>query len=199
MLTNNKTKLRLFSGLLFAAVLMQPIGFSIQKVSWFDLFKRTASVDDVRGWTKIQSKEGNCQAHFPKEPEHLSQKMKMQHDNIELQYDVFVADHDRKAVFMMLVARYPSEVSEDNGKKNLEHFLNTILNQNPNNRLIFADLVTVQEKHQGLDFFIRTNRVYFKGRAVQANNCLYLLAMECEVNNYNEKHFNYFIEKFQIK
>ena len=49
-----------------------------------------------------------------------------------------------------------------------------------------------------MDFFIQSDQIYFKGRAVQANNTLYLLAMECEVVNYSEDHCQYFIESFQL-
>ncbi len=185
----NKTKfstkaLATFLGLLFA---VQPIAekFNIKQK------------DEFKDWKNAHSIEGKCSAAFPKTPEHIVQKMPMKGQDKELQYYIYVSDLDKKEVFMVLVAQYPGEITEENALPNLEHFLNTLISQNANNRLIFADLVKVHG-FPGMDFFIRTDQVYFKGRAIQANNSLYLLAMECEVCNYQEEHFKYFIESFKF-
>ena len=79
----------------------------------------------------------------------------------------------------------------------LESFLNGLVTQHPDNTLIFADLTEVNG-HKALDFFIESKGVYFKGRAIMAENNLYLLAMECEVTNYKEGNFNYFINSFEL-
>ncbi len=92
---------------------------------------------------------------------------------------------------------YPGEVRDEHAIGSLEHFLNSILVQNPNNQLVFANLVQVQG-FQGMDFFIRTNDVYFKGRVLLAKNYLYLLAMECEKHNYQDEHYQFFIESFEL-
>ncbi len=181
-------------GLILAA---QPIS---AKILDSDLFAQTKVQETDRtfeNWKKVHSVEGKCSAAFPRTPEQLQQKMPMKGQDKELQYYVYVADHQRKEVFMVLIAQYPGEVSQENAVKNLEHFLNTLIAQNHKNRLMFADLVEVQG-YPGMDFFIRTDMVYFKGRAIQANNSLYLLAMECEIPNYQEDHFNYFINSFEL-
>jgi len=156
------------------------------------------SSNQFKDWKKTTSKEGHCSASFPKAPEHIKQRIPMKGEDKELQYYVYVADYNRKAVFMLLIAEYPGVVSEDNAVKNLEHFLNTLMAQNQNNKLLFADLVKVNE-FPAMDFFIQSDQIYFKGRAIQANNTLYLLAMECEVVNYSEEHCQYFINSFQLE
>lgn len=148
-------------------------------------------------WKKMYSSSGKCSILFPEDPEHLQQTMVLPDDEAELKYDVYVAGFDQKAVYMVLIAEYPMAVNETYAELSLESFLNGILTQNPHNKLIFADLITVQG-HKALDFFIRTKDVYFKGRAIMANNQLYLLAMECEVQNYQEGEFNYFIDSFKF-
>lgn len=183
-----------FLGLVLVA---KPISAKIIDSSNFLSEKLKVSETDYSTWSRVHSPHGKCSATFPKTPEHLQQKMPMKGEGKDLQYYVYVADHNRKEVFMVLIAQYPGEVKEDHAVKNLEHFLNTLIAQNPKNRLLYADLVSVQG-HQGMDFFIRTDQVYFKGRAIQANNSLYLLAMECEIPNYQEEHFNYFIESFEL-
>ena len=163
----------------------------------YEISSNTPS-DGFESWKNVYSEESNCSAAFPRKPDHMQQDMKMRGSEEKLRYDVYVADHERKEVFMVLIAKYPGEVRKEDAKKNLEHFLNTLISQNSKNRLLFADLIEV-EGNPGMDFFIRTDKVYFKGRAIQANNSLYLLAMECEVKNYQEHHFNYFIQSFSLK
>ncbi len=165
--------------------------------SFFDVKQPDNTQAQFKDWKKTTSKEGKCSASFPKSPEHIKQRIPSADAGKELQYYVYVADHDRKAVFMLLIAEYPGVVSEENAVKNLEHFLNTLLAQNANNKLLFADLVEVGG-FPGMDFFIKSDQIYFKGRAIQANNTLYLLAMECEEVNYSEEHCQYFIESFQL-
>lgn len=188
----SKKTLATFMGLLFVS---QPISVKITDILPIDTKKINAA--DFKSWKRIHSVEGKCSCTFPKVPEHIQQKMPMKGGQNDLQYYVYVADHERKEVFMVLVAKYPGVVDNESAVKNLEHFLNTLLAQNPSNRLLFADLISVQG-FTGMDFFIRTEQVYFKGRAIQANNSLYLLAMECEIPNYTEEHYNFFIESFEL-
>lgn len=162
------------------------------------IYAKQGDSAQFKDWKKTASKEGRCSASFPKAPEHIKQRIPSKGDEQELQYYVYVADYDRKAVFMLLIAEYPGIVTEENAVKNLEHFLNTLIAQNANNKLLFADLIKV-DGYPGMDFFIQSDQIYFKGRAIQANNTLYLLAMECEVPNYSEEHCQYFIESFELE
>ncbi len=157
----------------------------------------TVNESNFKQWKKLQSTAGRCKIAMPDQPEHLQQKMSLPEENTELRYDVYVSGINDKAVYMMLIAEYPPLIDPSYAELSLESFLNGILTQNPNNRLIFADLVTVQG-HKGLDFFIKTKDVYFKGRAIMANNQLYLLAMECEMQHYHEASFNFFINSFEF-
>lgn len=148
-------------------------------------------------WASTYCKEGNCKISFPDAPEHMQQLMPVPEENTHLQYDVFVSGMEGKAVFMMLVAEYPMKGVDSYSEVNLENFLNGLLSQNPNNKLIFADIVEV-DGHKALDFFIRTKGVFFKGRAILANNHLYLIAMECEMKHYSEDHYNFFVNSFEF-
>lgn len=149
-------------------------------------------------WPATYSKHGRCKVSFPHKPEHMQQMMPVPEQNRHLQYNVYVAGNQEDAVYMMLIAEYPMQVnSPDHAQMNLENFLNGVMSQNPNNKLIFADIVDFQGE-KALDFFIRTKGVFFKGRAIIANNNLYLIAMECDMQNYNEDTYNYFVESFQF-
>lgn len=148
-------------------------------------------------WQEFHSVVGNCTMQFPKYPDHLSEKMRIPEEGFDLKYDAYISAIDQKTVFLLLIAQYPDFVDESYARMSLEGFLNGILTHNPNNQLIFADLSLV-EGHEALDFFIRTGSVYFKGRALMVKNSLYLMAMECEVQNYDETHYNKFVGSFQL-
>lgn len=182
-----------FQKIIFAALVCFP---ALGTLTAYEM-KANTGYHDFKNWKVVYSEEGSCKASFPRNPDHMQQDMKMRGTDGTLRYDVYVADHQKKEVFMVLIAKYPGEVRQEDAKKNLEHFLNTLISQNPNNRLLFADLIDVNG-NTAMDFFIRTDKVYFKGRAIQANNSLYLLAMECAISNYQEHHFNYFIESFSL-
>jgi hypothetical protein len=148
-------------------------------------------------WQEFHSVVGKCTMKFPKYPDHLSEKMRLPEEGFDLKYDAYISAMDQKTVFLLLIAQYPDFVDETYARMSLEGFLNGILTHNPNNQLIFADLSLVGG-HEALDFFIRTGSIYFKGRALMVKNSLYLMAMECEVQNYDEIHYNTFVESFQL-
>ena len=189
---------RAFAACMGLFLVAQPISAQVTGLRGLNNFEKTAQ-NEFQQWQRLQSQEKQCQISFPRKPEYLKNSMKMKEDNKELQYDVYVADFNRQEVFMLLIAEYPEQyaVSDEQAKANLEHFLNIMVHQNHKNRLLFADLVTVQG-HPALDFHICTDQVYFKGRAIYRNNRLYLIAMESEIVNYQETHFQYFVQSFQF-
>jgi hypothetical protein len=134
---------------------------------------------------------------FPNNPNHLSEKMRLAQEGYDLKYDAYISAADQQTIYLLLIAQYPDFVDQSYAKMSLESFLNGILTHNPNNQLIFADLSLV-DGHEALDFFIRTGGVYFKGRALMVKNSLYLMAMECEVQNYDESSYNTFVSSFKL-
>jgi len=156
-----------------------------------------SSADVKSNWQEFHSVTGKCKMNFPNYPEHISEKMHMPEEGFDLKYDAYISAVDKKTVFVLLIAQYPEFVDESYAQMSLEGFLNGILTHNPSNQLLFADLSLVHG-HEALDFFIRTGGVYFKGRALMVKNSLYLMAMECEVQNYDESSYNAFINSFQL-
>ncbi|MDX8431757.1 MAG: hypothetical protein SNF33_08170 [Candidatus Algichlamydia australiensis] len=149
-------------------------------------------------WRQFHSVNGGCSVAFPSAPEHIRQTMNVPEEQVDLNYDVYVAAEGNKAVYMVLIAEYPSFVDESYAELSLESFINGIVGQHPSNQLVSADMVNVQG-HKGVDFFVKTEDVFFMGRAVMAKNSLYLLAMECEANNYSEQSFKRFISSFKLQ
>ena len=158
---------------------------------------KNPQIENSDSWKKFHSVHGKCLVSLPESPEHVKQMMPFPEEGYNLRYDVYVSAHEQKAIYMLLIAQYPPFINESHAEMSLESFLNGLVTQNHDNNLIFADLIEVQG-HKALDFFIESKGVYFKGRAIMAENNLYLLAMECNVNNYLENHFNHFINSFEL-
>ncbi|HSX03154.1 MAG TPA: hypothetical protein VLG76_00310 [Rhabdochlamydiaceae bacterium] len=148
-------------------------------------------------WQDFHSVVGKCTLKFPVAPEHITEKMTMPKEGYDLQYDAYISTKDKKSVYMLLIAQYPEFVDQSFAQVSLEGFLNGILSNNPGNQLLHADL-SLFNGYEALDFFIRTGVVYFKGRAIMVKNNLYLMAMECEVQNYDEGGYNFFISSFKL-
>lgn len=148
-------------------------------------------------WKEFHSVAGKCTLVFPDVPEHVSEKMAMPDQGYELKYDAYISALNQETVFMLLVAQYPEFVDESYAQMSLEGFLNGILTHNPNNQLIFADLILVNGR-EVLDFHIRTGNVYFKGRAMMVKNSLYLMAMECNIPNYDDANYKSFVNSFKL-
>lgn len=157
----------------------------------------TAKAFSQSSWTEFHSVVGKCTMLFPVYPEHMSEVMSVPDEGYDLKYDAYISTEDKKTVFMLLIAQYPDFVDESYAQMSLEGFLNGILSHNPGNQLIFADLLLV-DGHEALDFFIRTGGVYFKGRAFMVRNSLYLMAMECEVQTYDEGSYALFVNSFKL-
>ena len=180
-----------FSAVALLFVTLNPLSATAQTTNQ----NKTVAVD--KDWKEFHSVAGRCKMKFPNQPEHVTEKLTMPEEGYDLKYDAYIASGDKKSVYMLLVAQYPDFVDETYAQMSLEHFLNGILSHNPGNQLIFADLLLVNG-HEALDFFIRTGSVYFKGRAMMVKNSLYLMAMECEMQTYDESRFNMFINSFQL-
>lgn len=149
-------------------------------------------------WKEFHSIAGKCSMKFPEYPEHVSEQFRLEEGGYSLSYDAYISSHDQKMVFMLLVAQYPDFMDETLAQMSLEQFLNGILNHNPGNQLLFADLRLI-EGREALEFLVRSGTVYFKGRALMIKNSLYLMAMECEMQHYDEGNFSLFADSFKLK
>jgi hypothetical protein len=146
-------------------------------------------------WSELHLAEAKCKVHFPQDPQHLYETLAIS-ELQQLRCDVYISSSQADCAFMLLIAQYPTSI-EQYAQMGLESFLNGILSHSSRNQLLFADLF-VFNGHAALDFFIQTGQVYFKGRAFMVENNLYLMAMECEVQNYSEEDYHRFINSFEL-
>lgn len=187
-----KTK---FKELVLYSVALLALPFASSEAHQESCKETMIKVSTQSDWKEFHSIAGSCTLKFPCAPEHISEKMTVAEEGYDLKYDAYISSIDKKSVYMLLIAQYPEFVDQSLAGASLEGFLNGILSNNPGNQLLFADMLLVDGK-PALDFFIRTGGIYFKGRAIMVKNQLFLMAMECEVQNYDENRYNFFVNSF---
>lgn len=163
----------------------------------FGKVKAAQSRVEMSQWKQYYSNSGKCTIALPNKPEHMRQVLSDPQTGEHMNYDVYLSAFDKKAVYMVLIANYPKPVDVSSSVQGLENFLNGLLSQNPHNKLLFADITSI-DGCKALDFIIESKGVLFQGRAILSANNMYLLAMECQRENYLDKHYKFFIESFKF-
>ena len=148
-------------------------------------------------WEEVCTKTGECQVAFPAKPQLIQQSLPLADGVSRLTYDVYLAPHEDKGVFLLLVATYPSPVANGNETAGLEGLLSGIVNHNPENKLVYAELVDLLG-HPAVTFLVNGGSSYFRGQAVMVGNKLYLLAMEGLQDEMDESVFEKFVQSFRL-
>ncbi len=180
-------------------VRMKKIGIWFLAVSLFafHVFFRTVGHADSDSWQKIFSQGGECHISFPTTPQMIQQSLPLADGINRLSYDVYLAPHEDKGVFLLLIATYPMPLSGGHEVAGLEGLLSGILNHNPENQLVYADLIELQG-HPAMDFLVEGGNSYFRGEAIMIGSKLYLIAMEGVKGKMDELAFNRFLKSFQL-
>lgn len=164
----------------------------------FHLLFRSAAHADSSSWTQVFAEGGKCSISFPTKPQQIQQSLPLADGINRLQYDVYLAPHEDKGVFLLLVATYPMPISGGNEIAGLEGLLKGILNHHPNNELVYAELIDLMGK-PAMDFLVEGTSSYFRGQAVMIENQLYLIAMEGILGKTDEKMYQKFLNTFKMK
>jgi len=163
------------------------------------LFRSVAHAETSSpSWKHINAKNGECRIAFPSVPQMIQQSLPLADGVNKLNYDVYLAPHEDKGVFLLLVATYPMPIA-GNGHEvaGLEGLLNGIVNHHPENKLVFADLIELVG-HPAMNFLVEGGNSYFRGQAVMVGNKLFLIAMEGRKGEMDEKTYARFLQSFKL-
>lgn len=150
-------------------------------------------------WAPFQALSGNCSLAFPQLPEHLVNKMPIPNSEDSIYYHIYLSSpHDGNGVYLLVVAKYPAPMEKEQELLCLEGFLSGIIQQNPDNELISAEMTDISG-HQAVDFFIKSSEKAFKGRTLVANDTLYLIAVENALANFQQDSFEKFVSSFALQ
>lgn len=163
----------------------------------FHLLFRTIAHADGASWQRTIAKSGECHISFPTTPQMIQQSLPLADGINRLSYDVYLAPHEDKGVFLLLIATYPMPLSGGHEIAGLEGLLSGILNHNPENQLVYADLTQLMG-HPAMNFLVEGGSSYFRGQALMIGNKLYLVAMEGVKGKLDEKTFEKFLKSFQL-
>lgn len=179
---------------------------TIKKISlWFltfsliaaHIFFRSQAHAEELSWKEIQVKAGDCRISFPENPQLIEQKLKLS-EGLFLNYDVYLAPIADHSVCLLLIAQYPKPLPAGTERIGLEGLLKGILNQHPDNQLLFSDMIQYQS-FPALNFLVQSGKNYFRGQAVMVHNKLYLIAIEGMKERFEEKVFQSFLKSFKIR
>jgi hypothetical protein len=161
------------------------------------LLRSSLHAEELSTWQQIKTKAGDCSISFPVLPKFMHQSMVVSKQGHKLDYDIYLAPLNDKALCLLLVATYPFQLKEGHELAGIEGLLNGIVGQSPDNKLIFANLIEI-EKHKAVDFLVQSPKSYFRGAALMIGNKLYLIAIEGLSNELNEEAFARFTQSFSL-
>lgn len=161
-------------------------------------FRSVAHAEPVgSSWQNVYAKSGDCLIAFPTPPQMVQQSLKLSESGQRLNYDVYLAPFEDKGVFLLLVATYPLPLSGGHEVAGLEGLLKGIVGHNPDNALVFANLIDFNG-HPAINFLVQSGTSYFRGQALMVGNKLFLIAMEGRKGTMQENIFTRFAKSFQL-
>lgn len=161
------------------------------------LFRSVAHAETKPTWQKVFAKSGECHISFPTDPQMIQQTLPLADGVNRLSYDVYLAPHEDKGVFLLLIATYPTALDQGHEVAGLEGLLSGIVNHNPENELVYADLIDYNGR-PAMNFLVEGGNSYFRGQALMVGNKLYLIAMEGRKGKMNEAVYTRFAKSFQL-
>ena len=161
-------------------------------------FRSVAHAETGSPWMKIFAKSGECHISFPTPPQMIQQTLPLADGVNRLSYDVYLAPHEDKGVFLLLIATYPAPLKGGHEMAGLEGLLSGIVNHNPENVLKYADLTELLG-HPAMNFLVEGGSSYFRGQALMVGNKLYLIAMEGLKGKMDEKAYMHFLKSFKLE
>ncbi len=149
-------------------------------------------------WREFQGSANSFKVLLPANPNHWHNQMRVKDAHDMLNYDVYVAGKDPEAMYMMLIADFPKELSQAQETLSIEGFMRGVLKDKEESRLLFIDSLKVQG-HAAMDFLMKGKLDhFFKGRVIAASKKLYLLTVECSLENFNETDYKTFVNSFVL-
>ncbi|MBN1915174.1 MAG: hypothetical protein JW769_04730 [Parachlamydiales bacterium] len=148
----------------------------------------------ANNWKDFHTKEGQCRIQFPSSPQHIQQN---KNGDQAVSYDVYIANDREKVIYFLLIASFPIVMNQEQKHKSLEGFFSGLLSNNPDNVLVDANLVDVQG-NEGIDFQINNKDRFFQGRVVSVDRCLYLIASECNKDDFSFEDFQKYLSSFSL-
>jgi hypothetical protein len=161
------------------------------------IFFRSQAHAEQNGWKEIYTRNGDCRIAFPALPQMIEQKLKLNQEGSQLAYDVYLAPYSEHSICVLLVAQYPKPIPSGSEMLGLEGLLKGIINQHPENRLVFADMVQMQG-FPALNFMVESGKNFFRGQAVMVGSKLYMIAMEGVKQRFEEPVFQRFLKSFHL-
>lgn len=139
--------------------------------------------------------ESHFQATFPHKPKHAVSKIPFRTPKETVHYDSYVAISDDQTLYLLTTATYP--VTPD-PKHSLQAFIQQLAGNSSNTRVVKEEETSFQN-YPALDFTLVNKDFWTYGRAVLANNRVFILINSNGSEALAQKNFHTFAESLVIK
>ncbi len=150
-------------------------------------------------WVNFSSKEGGFSVDFPKNPEHVHQKIDIPKTDLSIEYDTFVSEPSESVVYVVSVWNYPAEIDMSKPEVNLQDGFSGMLSALPGSQVLNMNMGDLQG-FKALEFLVKNDEIYFQGKLILVYNTLYqvfTVYKESEKQNMT-KNYRRFIDSFKI-
>lgn len=161
------------------------------------LMRTALHASEASTWRQVNTLTGDCSIAFPAMPKLMQQSIPVSEQGHKLNYDIYLAPLNDKSLCLLLVATYPYALRGGHELAGVEGLLNGILGQNPENKLIYANIID-KNGHPAVDFLVQSSSTFFRGQALMVGNKLYLMAIEGILGELNDDDFSHFAESFTL-
>ena len=134
---------------------------------------------------------------FPVIPQHANETVKDPETNVVRKYDMYVAQRNDGALFMITRIGFSHMKSDLDPEKIMKEMMDDMISTNPQNELRTMT-ATTYKGFKALDFAFGNNELTVDVKTFVDGNTLYILSWMVKNQNYNLNEYNFFINSFDL-
>ncbi|WP_213318331.1 hypothetical protein [Chlamydiifrater volucris] len=150
-------------------------------------------------WKKYDYKDSGFSVELPKEPEYSRQTIEIPQSDITIRYETFVTEPNENLIYVISVWNYPEKIDIGKPEQNLQEGFAGMLSALPESHVLFMQSATHQG-HQSLEFWIRNEDIFFRGKLICVDHTLYQVFMVYKSNDAKslDQEYQQFSSSFHI-
>jgi hypothetical protein len=168
--------------------------FAIQRAI-FESKKSTTTTSYITSWVTFQSANKDFKVRLPNHPTQEKEELPLG-DGLSARYLGYESKGPKGVSYSVSSITYPSEIVIANIEPTV--FLENIVETSSSNKLISSESIYIG-KHKAIDFLIKNNFSYMKGRIIIVGQTRYLLMCNYLNSAYKERYYKRFINSFSLK
>lgn len=149
-----------------------------------------------QNWVDYNPPSKKFTSKFPSSPQHATDKALDSKTKEHKQYEMYISESNGR-VFMISVISFLSHDKSNDGENVLKSIVDSMVSSNPGNKLEKIQIGSYQGK-KDMDFLITNPSYAISGRALFADNQVYVLSVLSKTVEESKSDFDYFTKSFKI-